>query len=627
MASQSYKILIKAKDQASGTFKKLGSVAKGTAGVVGGVAKAALGATVAVAAMGTAVAVLAKQSFDFADAIGKVATRTGMATDTIQAFQIAAIESGSTFEIANKSLEKFTRSVGDAQRGLKTQADIFKDLGVEIKDVNGNTKDMDTLLREVSDGMSKLESQSEKATAAANLFGRAGIQIVDVLDNGAAAFDAYIKKAQDYGLILDEKGIRKSEKFNDTLALINRQFKVIRAVIAIAFLPIVQTLATNISEVTKDFAKQEGSVEDLGVAIRDKLITGFIATINIVADVADSLQDFKEFLIGSQQEVSKFFLQARLLMLEIENEFASFGWITHIHNVEKAVEEGARSFEDLMDTVYFAGYAYDDFNSKQHDIIDNYIKTKVELMEITDALEKGDKSNKRWGDNLRARAVELEKILNNMVKEGGVLPEFLKNWKEIGEQGGAALTDLLSPLDKFRDSLEETQIALAKDNAIVKSFKDAEDALVDFVKTGELSFKKMIDSFITELIRLQIRMSIIKPFFEAFESAGGFGKGGVWAGFGALFGGGKADGGAVSRNTPYLVGEKGAELFIPNTSGQIITNQNTEAMMGKQQPLNVNFSIQATDASGFDQLLTARKNQIISMVSQAMNQKGKAGLI
>jgi hypothetical protein len=189
------------------------------------------------------------------------------------------------------------------------------------------------------------------------------------------------------------------------------------------------------------------------------------------------------------------------------------------------------------------------------------------------------------------------------------------------------VTNLLEPLDKFRDSLEETQIQLAKDNALVKSFKDAEDALVDFVKTGELSFKKMIDSFITELIRLQIRMSIIKPFFEAFESAGGFGKGGVWAGFGALFGGGKADGGAVSRNTPYLVGEKGAELFIPNTSGQIITNQNTEAMMGKQQPLNVNFSIQATDASGFDQLLTARKNQIISMVSQAMNQKGKAGLI
>ena len=319
MASQAYKILIKAKDAASGTFKKLGSVAKGTAGAVGGVGKAALGATVAVAAMGTAIAVLAKQSFDFADAIGKVATRTGLATSTVQAFQIAAIESGSTFEIANKSLEKFTRSVGDAQRGLKTQADIFRDLGVSITDANGDTKDMDTLLREVADGMSKLGSQSEKATAAANLFGRAGIQIVDVLDNGADAFDAYIQKAQAYGLILDEEGIRKSEKFNDTLALINRQFKVIKAVIAIAFLPIVQTLATNISDTTNKFATQEGSVEDLGIAIRDKLIAGFLITINVLADVLDSIQSFVGSTGNATAEIRKFFLQSRMVGADLNN--------------------------------------------------------------------------------------------------------------------------------------------------------------------------------------------------------------------------------------------------------------------------------------------------------------------
>jgi hypothetical protein len=42
---------------------------------------------------------------------------------------------------------------------------------------------------------------------------------------------------------------------------------------------------------------------------------------------------------------------------------------------------------------------------------------------------------------------------------------------------------------------------------------------------------------------------------------------------------------------------------------------------------NINFTIQATDTSGFDQLLTSRKNQIVAMISQAMNQRGKTGLI
>ena len=153
MASQSYKILISAKDKASGAFKVVGKAAGGASKLVGGLTKGAAAVGVAFTAASVAAAAVARSSFEFADAIGKVATRTGIATDTVQAFQIAAVESGSTVEIANKSLEKFTRSVGDAQRGLKTQADIFKDLGVSITDANGATKSMDVLLREVSDGM------------------------------------------------------------------------------------------------------------------------------------------------------------------------------------------------------------------------------------------------------------------------------------------------------------------------------------------------------------------------------------------------------------------------------------------------------------------------------------------
>jgi hypothetical protein len=35
---------------------------------------------------------------------------------------------------------------------------------------------------------------------------------------------------------------------------------------------------------------------------------------------------------------------------------------------------------------------------------------------------------------------------------------------------------------------------------------------------------------------------------------------------------GKAEGGSVGNKTPYIVGEKGPELFVPNTNGSIIPN-------------------------------------------------------
>lgn len=50
------------------------------------------------------------------------------------------------------------------------------------------------------------------------------------------------------------------------------------------------------------------------------------------------------------------------------------------------------------------------------------------------------------------------------------------------------------------------------------------------------------------------------------------------------FGGGRASGGSVTAGTTYLVGEKGAELFTPNTSGTIIPNN---ALGGKGATINL----------------------------------------
>jgi hypothetical protein len=46
------------------------------------------------------------------------------------------------------------------------------------------------------------------------------------------------------------------------------------------------------------------------------------------------------------------------------------------------------------------------------------------------------------------------------------------------------------------------------------------------------------------------------------------------------FGGARADGGPVSGNTPYLVGERGPELFVPSTSGKIVPNNQVPSFGG-----------------------------------------------
>ena len=51
-----------------------------------------------------------------------------------------------------------------------------------------------------------------------------------------------------------------------------------------------------------------------------------------------------------------------------------------------------------------------------------------------------------------------------------------------------------------------------------------------------------------------------------------------------------AGGGTVQRGTPTLVGERGAEIFVPNTGGTIMNNMNSKNAMGGS-PIIVNQSV------------------------------------
>ena len=86
---------------------------------------------------------------------------------------------------------------------------------------------------------------------------------------------------------------------------------------------------------------------------------------------------------------------------------------------------------------------------------------------------------------------------------------------------------------------------------------------------------------------------------------------------------GFAKGGAVSKGQPVVVGERGAELFIPNSTGQI--TQSARGTGGGQT--TVNFNINTLDASGFDDLLVRNRGTITQIINNAVNERGSRNLI
>jgi len=83
---------------------------------------------------------------------------------------------------------------------------------------------------------------------------------------------------------------------------------------------------------------------------------------------------------------------------------------------------------------------------------------------------------------------------------------------------------------------------------------------------------------------------------------------------------GRATGGLTQGGTPYVVGERGPELFMPNQTGTVIPNGN---LSGGGKNINVTFNIETIDSTGFDELLTERKSTITNIIRDAAFEKGE----
>ena len=94
---------------------------------------------------------------------------------------------------------------------------------------------------------------------------------------------------------------------------------------------------------------------------------------------------------------------------------------------------------------------------------------------------------------------------------------------------------------------------------------------------------------------------------------------------------GMASGGPVAANQPYIVGERGRELFIPNSSGTIIPNNELNSPgsfsgSGRGDNIEVTFNINTIDATDFDQLLTTRQDLIVGLINRGLAERGKRSL-
>ena len=559
-------------DKVSNGLKKIGGGAKAVAGGL-------LKVTAAIAGVGIAIAAVIKTSFQYIDTLDKTSKRTGIATDTLQAFQLAALESGSSVEQAQKGLEKFARSIGDAQRGLKTQQDIFRDLGVELTDIDGNTRDFNSILLDTADGLKGFGNETDRATALANLFGRAGIAMSEVFKDGADGIRQFTERAKGLGIIIPPEVISNVAKFNDQFAVLQLQLKAVVNNITGALAPALSVLVTDLSTLLKGTNDSAEGFDNLGQSIAISILEGVkVAATAIQAFVNDAEQTFLTFAASAGGKFFGFEL-TEIQKLQVE-----------LINLEK-------KFKQTLDKSAF----YFDSPASLEKINNTLKQTQTEI----------DAVKEKLGTNLPVEDSGMVTYIDKLiaaVKNGD--SEFQKLFEGIS--GG--VNDIASPLTAFRLQLDDVGKSL--ETTVVSSMKKFEDTIITGLKNGKLEFKAFADYVVEQLLRIAIQQMILKPitgkfeaFFEGFNKKTPSGDGGGFTGFGIRAGGVDGKGGFPAILHPN-------ETVIDHTKGQAM-----------QAAPTVNFNISTVDAAGFDQLLASRKGLITSIINNAMNNQGKMGVV
>lgn len=172
---------------------------------------------------------------------------------------------------------------------------------------------------------------------------------------------------------------------------------------------------------------------------------------------------------------------------------------------------------------------------------------------------------------------------------------------------GADLTGLRAGLKQAASELDLAvsgplkDAAGSLDTAFDYSLSRISQGLISAAETGKASFGDMVNAILRDLQRLAFRRFVTAPLNNLFSSL-----------FGGLFsfGGARAGGGAVAGGQAYLVGERGPELFVPDSAGRI----GAKAATSGDRPFVINFNFPpGTDVSGFQR----SEGQIAAMVVRA----------
>lgn len=206
-----------------------------------------------VAAIGTAAfAPLAAAARQFAvqgAGLDDMSKRTGIAAKALGQLGYAAQLSGTTLPVVENGIKRMQRTIGDATDGMASASDALAALGVSAAELAGLSPEQQFL--RLADGIAAIEDPTLRAARAQEVFGRAGTELLGMMEEGSQGIARLRREAQELGIVLSNADVAQAAELDDQFEKIGIQLKAAFMQIGAALAQPATALAKAVSGVLK----------------------------------------------------------------------------------------------------------------------------------------------------------------------------------------------------------------------------------------------------------------------------------------------------------------------------------------------------------------------------------------
>lgn len=382
-----------------------------------------------------------------------------------------------------------------------------------------------------ANAVAALTQAEEKTILVAKGFGEEGRKLTEVFDTGAEGMGKLREEARKLGVVLDEDTLaaakRTSAEFNKLSYQLSTYFK--QAVVGAA-----DALRGLFAEGRDDW-----------------LYTWATSTMPIATASMDDLKRMTELLelrikylqktTGQTEEVEALTMR----LMELRDAFNAAGGAADQASAPLKGAIGLPSRLTQKAQVPDWGEATLDFTAA--DKMAEIERRRLAAVGETTALIRAEYEG------------ELEQFRRMLADKKISEDDFLKARDALNAIAGQKVSE------QFRKEAE--QLAELSNLIEASLMQPLEDAFNGGVQSAEKYFVTMLQGF----AKLLTQALIIKPLVESITSSVSTSGLGNLLGLGGIAGA-RADGGPVSAGKPYLVGERGPEIVVPRSAGQVLPN-------------------------------------------------------